>query len=80
MKRIKFACLEQTLHFMLKDDVPHAEAVKMVQQEVESYKKSLEKKKILYRIESEQTLDDGSVMIMVRKQYNDHPCGDYLDR
>ena len=80
MKRIKFACLEQTLHFMIKDDVPHAEAVKMVRQEVESYKNSLEKKKILHRIESEQTQEDGSVIIMIRKQYNDHSCGEYLDR
>ena len=31
MKRIKAACLEQTIHFMLKEDMPREEAVQAVQ-------------------------------------------------
>lgn len=30
MKRIKYACLAQTIHFALKDDVSHEEAVNLV--------------------------------------------------
>lgn len=37
MKRIKAACICQTLHFMLKEDVAHDWAVKQVEQDVESY-------------------------------------------
>ena len=38
MKRVKVACICQTLHFMLKDDLGHDYAVKLVKEEVEKYK------------------------------------------
>jgi len=41
MKRVKAACICQTLHFMLKEDVGHDYAVKLANQEVEQYKKHL---------------------------------------
>ena len=41
MKRVKAACLCQTLHFMLKEDMAHDYAVSLVKQEVEQYKKDL---------------------------------------
>ena len=43
MKRVKAACICQTLHFMLKDDLGHDYAVKLVKEEVEKYKASLDK-------------------------------------
>ena len=43
MKRVKAACICQTLHFMLKDDLGNDYAVKLVKEEVEKYKASLEK-------------------------------------
>ena len=43
MKRIKAACICQTLHFMLKEDAEHDWAVKQVEQEVEQYKKTLDR-------------------------------------
>ena len=43
MKRVKAACICQTLHFMLKEDVAHDWAVKQVEQEVEHYKEQLVK-------------------------------------
>ena len=33
MKRVKEACICQTLHFMLKEDVPHSYAVRAVEEE-----------------------------------------------
>ena len=39
MKRVKAACICQTLHFLLKEDIPREVAVKLVRQEVEQYKK-----------------------------------------
>ena len=79
MKRVKAACICQTLHFMLKDDLGHDYAVKLVKEEVEKYKASLDKNRTKYKIVSEDTQSDGSVMIKIIKQYNTSPVGDYLD-
>ena len=38
MKRIKAACIKQTLHFLLKEDINHDLAVKLVREEVDKYK------------------------------------------
>ena len=45
----------------------------------EKYVISLEKSRIKYRIVSEETQDDGSVMIKIIKQYNTSPVGNDLD-
>lgn len=79
MKRVKAACICQTLHFMLKDDLGHDYAVKLVKEEVEKYKASLDRNRTKYKIVSEETQSDGSVMIKIIKQYNMSPVGDYLD-
>lgn len=79
MKRVKAACICQTLHFILKDDLGHDYAVKLVKEEVEKYKASLDKNRTKYKIVSEETQSDGSVMIKIIKQYNTSPVGDYLD-
>lgn len=79
MKRVKAACICQTLHFMLKDDLGHDYAVKLVKEEVEKYKASLDRNRTKYKLVSEETQPDGSVMIKIIKQYNTSPVGDYLD-
>ena len=78
MKRVKAACICQTLHFMLKEDVGHDFAVKQVNDEVETYKKSLEKNGIRHKIVEETVQPDGSVIIRIIKQYNQCPVGEYL--
>ena len=79
MKRIKAACICQTLHFMLKENVGHDYALKLVQEEVSHYKQSLERNHTQYKILEENTLEDGSIMIKIIKQYNQSPVGDYLN-
>lgn len=79
MKRVKAACICQTLHFMLKDDLGHDYAVKLVNEEVAKYKASLDKNRTKYKLISEETQPDGSVMIKIIKQYNTSPVGDYMD-
>ena len=79
MKRVKSACLTQTLHFMLKEDVGHNYAVQLVKEEVKKYKDDLDKKQTQYRILSEETQADGSIIIEIKKQYNASPVGNYLD-
>ena len=79
MKRVKAACICQTLHFMLKEDVAHDWAVKQVEQDVEQYKKTLERNRTQHKIVEQTTLPDGSIMLKVIKQYNSSPVGDYLN-
>ena len=62
MKRVKAACICQTLHFMLKEDVAHDWAVKQVEQDVEQYKKTLERNRTQHKI-LEQTTHSGSVWV-----------------
>ena len=56
MKRIKAACITQTLCFSNHD----GETTE-------------------YRILSEKTNEDGSIVIEIKKQYNTSPVGDYLN-
>jgi len=79
MKRIKSACICQTLHFLLKDDIEHNVAVKLNKAEVENYKKSLDRNRTQYKIIEESEQSDGSIVVKVIKQYNTSPVGDYLD-
>lgn len=79
MKRIKHACLEQTIHFMLKEDLPNADAVRGVQNDIVVYKAQLDRSRTKYRVVSEETQPDGSVILKIKKQYNHYDCGDYLD-
>jgi len=79
MKRVKAACICQTLHFTLKEDVEYDKAVRLVRDEFEQYKKSLEGNHTQYKIVEELPQSDGSLMIKVIKAYNYSPVGDYLD-
>lgn len=79
MKRVKAACICQTLHFMLKEDVSHDAAVSMVKEEVENYKKGLDRNHTQYRIVEQTDQPDGSIVVKVIKQYNSTPVGDYLN-
>lgn len=79
MKRVKAACITQTLHFLLKEDVSHDYAVKFVGEEVKKYKEHLDRNRVQYKILSEEKQADGSVVMEIKKQYNSSPTGHYLD-
>ncbi len=78
MKRIKSACLEQTIHFQLKEEIGHGAAVNAVKQELEKYKAQLDRSRIKYKIDEEITQPDDSVIIKIKKQYNNHDCAEYM--
>ena len=50
MKRVKAACICQTLHFMLKDDLEQEQAVRLVKEELANYKRKLEQNRTQYKI------------------------------
>ena len=66
MKRIKAACLEQTIHFMLKEDLPHDEAVQFVKAEYEHYLAQLERNRTQYRILEKTEQPDGSLLVKLK--------------
>ena len=78
MKRIQYACLEQTIHFEPKADTELSGAAAAVKREVEGYKSALERKKLRYKIEEENTLPDGSVVLKIKRQCGAYDPGDYL--
>lgn len=80
MKRIQSACLEQTIHFQLKEDLGHDEAVKEVQAELEHYKEVLKRKRVQHKITAETVQPDGSILIKIMRQYNAYDCGSYLNQ
>lgn len=79
MRRIQSACLAQTLRFSLHDVLPADETEKLVRVEVEQYKTDLERKGIRYCIISESVQPDGSMILKIKRQYNAHSLGSYLD-
>ncbi len=79
MKRIKAACLEQTIHFQLKDGVSPELAKQQVRQEYEAYKMQMDRHRTQYKIVEETEQTDGSLIIKIKKQNNTQPVGDYLN-
>ncbi len=80
MKRVKAACIQQTLHFMLKEDVDHDYAVRHVNEEVAQYKAKLDRTGTRYQIIEETVQPDGSIMLKIKKQYNaSTSVGEYFD-
>jgi len=78
MKRVKAACLQQTLHFFPKEGISQKYAAQAVQDEVAQYKSRLEHIRTRYKILREEVQPDGSVILEIKKQYNTSPVGDYL--
>jgi hypothetical protein len=79
LKRIQTACLNQTLHFQVKPEVPKHAAARNARMECESYKTTLIQNNTKHKIIAEKTQDDGSIIIKVKKQLSSYDVGEYLD-
>lgn len=73
MKRVKAACIQQTLVFMQKEDcgLSKASILETNRKELEHYKQAMDRTRTRYQIVSEEEQEDGSIIVRVRKQYND---------
>ncbi len=73
MKRVKAACFLQTLVFAQTDDcgLTHEQQLKVNHDEVSRYKAMMDRSRTRYQITEETEQSDGSVLVRVRKQYND---------
>ena len=79
MKRVKAACLMQTLQFMAKDGYPSYYAKREIKEEYEKYLKQLERNRTKYKVVEEKENEDGTIVIKILKQYNSYETGDYIE-
>ncbi len=73
MKRVKAACILQTLVFSQKPETGYSveRMLKVNQEEIQHYKAVLDRARTRYQILDETEQADGSIVVHVRKQYND---------
>ena len=73
MKRVKAACILQTLVFSQKPETGFSRdhVLKINRDEFEHYKAALERSRTRYQIDGTVEQEDGSLVVHVRKQYND---------
>lgn len=73
MKRVKAGCVLQTLVFLQKDDCGFSREMQLKynREEIEKYKRDLEKNRTRYQILSVEEQDDASIIVHVRKHLND---------
>ena len=79
MKRILSACLNQTILFSCKENVPKEWAIRSVREEYAAYLRQLDERKIRYRIVEEAAQADGSILRKIKRQNNQYDVGAYLD-
>ena len=79
MKRIKAACICQTLHFFRNDPLPNEQKAQLVRQEVEKYIEDLKRSHTQYKMIEQTEQTDGSVIVKVLKQSNFSPVGEYFN-
>lgn len=79
MKRIKVACLLQTICFQPKDACPSEICKQQVKQEYESYKAQMNRRGTKFKILEENVQEDGSIIVKLKKQNNQQPVGNYFD-
>lgn len=72
MKRITSACLEQTIRFF------DATGTIRPEDELEQYKKKMDRRNTRYEILETNKQDDGSIIIKIKKQYNTYGTEGYL--
>lgn len=72
MKRITSACLEQTIRFF------DATGNIRPEDELEQYKKKMDRRNTRYEILETSKQEDGSTIIKIKKQYNTYGTEGYL--
>ncbi|MBR3952131.1 MAG: hypothetical protein IKJ82_00740 [Oscillospiraceae bacterium] len=73
MKRVRSACIMQTVVFIQREELCFTaeKALELNKAEYAKYIADLEKANTRYQILSESEEPDGSIVIRIRKQYND---------
>ena len=72
MKRVKAACILQTLVFAQKPELNlrKEQALRINHEEIERYKSAMDRARTRYKVVDEIEQEDGSILLHVKKQYN----------
>lgn len=83
MKRIKSACIQQTITFFQNNPEPGVSKetlLELTRKEVERYEAGLKRNGTKYQILDTTEQEDGSILIHIKKQYNDRiDVSEYFD-
>lgn len=79
MKRIRAACLLQTVCFQSKEPVPTELSRRQIREEYESYKSLMTRRGTNFQILEETVEPDGTIIVKLKKQNNSQPVGEYFD-
>lgn len=82
MKRVKSGCILQTLVFFQKPELGLSKETSLItnRTEIERYEASLKRAGTRYQIVDRAEQDDGSIIVHVKKQYNDRvDVSEYFD-
>lgn len=79
MKRIQSACLFQTVRFQQREPFAPQQALEANRQEFERYQSQMRRSGTRYQIMEEKVLEDGTLEVNLKKQYNNYDCGSYMD-
>lgn len=79
MKRIKAACITQTILFTNVEGKGKEYGQRKIQEEITRYKKRMDREKTKYKVISEEIQEDGSVLMEIIREYNNKSVGNYLD-
>ncbi len=72
MKRITSACLEQTIRFDTYNDANP-------QEDLKRFLELMDRKNTKYQVVEQNRMDDGSIIIRLKKQYNAYRTDGYID-
>ena len=73
MKRVKAGCILQTLVFTQKDGafLSKGAALDANRREIQRYFDGMDRTHTRYQVVSQEEQEDGSIVLRIRKQYND---------
>ena len=75
MKRVKYACLSQTIHFTLSEKVPHQEAVTLALKERQNCLEEMERRGVAHQVDRSYQLEDGTpvALVYLKTWYDEEP-------
>lgn len=80
MRRVKSACIIQTIQFLPKDGLNGVyEKRRHVKAEVERFKERMKRDRIKFKIISEESQEDESIIVELIREYENKSIGNYLD-
>lgn len=63
MKRVKYACLSQTIHFTLSEKIPHQDAVALAMKERQNCLEEMERRGVAHQVDRAYQLEDGTPVL-----------------